>query len=321
MDNELEAFKQMNLADYAAAQGYELNKQKSSKNSLCYDHSSGDRVIIGRDATSGHGVYYSVRDDADNGTIIDFVQRRQGLNLGQARKELRPWAGIGNAPAPRFKPQPVPEPSTRDRAEQQRGLAACEIATTHKYLEGRGIEQETLEHFRGRVYTDQRGNAIFPHFDQEGISGLEIKNERFTGFSKGGEKGLWFHGPKPKDAERVVVCESAIDCMSHYQLQPSDKTLYVSTAGKMSPDAKENLQGLLNKYDQAEIVAAFDNDKDGQRFAQELADMAGRNITNGLPHDAKDWNDQLKLEQEREMDRWSGPRPRMGRDQEWEMEI
>lgn len=297
MDNELEAFKQMNLADYAAAQGYELNKQKSSKNSLCYDHSSGDRVIIGRDATSGHGVYYSVRDDADNGTIIDFVQRRQGLNLGQARKELRPWAGIGNAPAPRFKPQPVPEPSTRDRAEQQRGLAACEIATTHKYLEGRGIEQETLEHFRGRVYTDQRGNAIFPHFDQEGISGLEIKNERFTGFSKGGEKGLWFAGAaKP---QQIVFCESAIDCLSHYQLKPSDKTMYVSTGGKMSPGAKQSLESLLENHKDAQIVAAFDNDKQGHAFAQDLCDMAGREIKLDRP-ELKDWNEQLQREQERE---------------------
>lgn len=313
MNDELEQFKQLNLADYASAHGYTLNKQKSSKNALCYDHPNGDRVILGTDPKSGHSVYYSVRDDKDNGTIIDFVQKRQGLNLGQARKELRRWIGKGPRERPEIQPQPKPEPTTRDRAEQLRGLAACEqVAGQHKYLQSRGISPRTLDHFKERVFTDPRGNAIFPHYDQAGVSGLEIKNREFTGFSKGGEKGLWFHGPK--DPERIIVCESAIDCMSHYQIHKPEKTMYVSTAGKMSPEAKQNLKSLLDRNDQAQVVAAFDNDKDGRKFGQELAEIAGREVKNGLPKE-KDWNEQLKKEQELELER------KRARDREYEHEL
>jgi hypothetical protein len=298
MSNELEEMKRINIADYLIVQGYQLNKLKSSKNALCYDHPTGDRLIVGTDANSGHSIYCSVRDDNDNGTIIDLIQKRHGLNLGQVRKELRPW--IGRGPLDQLEiqtPQPRPEPATKDKVAQARGLAACErIGNHHEYLEGRGINPETLRHFRKRVFTDGRGNAIFPHFDALGVSGLEIKNARFTGFSKGGEKGLWLSGPA--DAERLVICESAIDSLSHYQLDHKtplrEKTLYVSTTGKLNPESRANLQRLLDKLETAEIVAGFDNDAGGDRLAVELQEMVGkREIIRHRPN-RKDWNEELQ---------------------------
>jgi len=297
MDSELDKMKQINIADYATSKGYTLNKLKSSQHSLCYDHSNGDRLLIGQDPKSGHSVYCSVRDDQDNGSIVDFVQKRQGLNLGQIRRELRPWIGAPSQ-RPEYTPQPQPKPVQKDRLQVQRGLATCDRVTQHKYLESRGIEQSTLKHFNSRVFADQRGNAIFPHYDSDGVCGLEIKNEKFTGFSKSGEKGLWFAGPK--EPERIVVCESAIDCISHYQLKPSKTTMYVSTGGKMSPAAKQSLETLLENNKDTEIVAAFDNDKAGREYAQNLCDMAEHEIKVDKP-ELKDWNEQLQHQvQERE---------------------
>ena len=91
---EIDDFKQqINLTEYAAAQGYVLDRSESSRNSVTMRGPGGDKIIIGRDASSGHWIYFSVRDDADNGTIIDFIQNRQRLDLGGARKALRPWVG------------------------------------------------------------------------------------------------------------------------------------------------------------------------------------------------------------------------------------
>ena len=47
-----------------------------------------DKIIIKRES-DGHYVYFNVRDDADNGTIIDFVLRRRSRSSGGVRKELR----------------------------------------------------------------------------------------------------------------------------------------------------------------------------------------------------------------------------------------
>ena len=38
-------------------------------------------------------VVIPVRDERDNGSVIDFVQHRDGGNLGDVRKELRAFLG------------------------------------------------------------------------------------------------------------------------------------------------------------------------------------------------------------------------------------
>ena len=48
-----------------------------------------------------------------------------------------------------------------------------------------------LDRFAGRIRRDDKGNAAFPHFDEKGLSGYELKNVGFTGFASGGKKALW----------------------------------------------------------------------------------------------------------------------------------
>jgi hypothetical protein len=91
--DELEDFKtNINLTEYAAGQGYVLDKKASSKNSAVLRKPDGDKIIIAR-RQNQHWIYFSVRDDSDNGSIIDFVQKRKGLKLGRVRQELRRWVG------------------------------------------------------------------------------------------------------------------------------------------------------------------------------------------------------------------------------------
>ena len=93
MDKELETFKtDIDLRAYAAALGYGLDRKASWRGSSVLRHPNGDKIIVKRDH-DGHFVYFSVRDENDNGSIIDFVQRRKAYNLGQVRQELRPWIG------------------------------------------------------------------------------------------------------------------------------------------------------------------------------------------------------------------------------------
>jgi hypothetical protein len=79
---------------YASAQGYTLDRRHSRRNSVAMRGPTGDQVIIACDDKSGDWSYFSVNDDQDNGTIIDFITHRRRLNLGAIRKELRPWAGL-----------------------------------------------------------------------------------------------------------------------------------------------------------------------------------------------------------------------------------
>ena len=114
---ELEQFKQqINLADYAQSQGYQLDRKKSSQKCLVLKDNQGDKILVGLDQTDNHYFYYSVRDDRDAGSIIDFVQRRKNLNLGEVRKELRPWINPSPSPtAPVNQPAPQPLPASKER--------------------------------------------------------------------------------------------------------------------------------------------------------------------------------------------------------------
>jgi len=83
----------INLVEFATSYGYVLDRRETSGNSAVMRHAGGDKIIVAR-AAHGHWVYFSVRDDADNGTIIDFIQHRnQGATLGHVRRELAAWSG------------------------------------------------------------------------------------------------------------------------------------------------------------------------------------------------------------------------------------
>jgi hypothetical protein len=85
------------------------------------------------------------RDDADNGTIIDFVQNRSNLRLGEVRKELRNWKDEPRAQGSKFIPRDKPQPINSDRLRVIKAVSGFKVAQKHDYLEKRGIKQSVLK--------------------------------------------------------------------------------------------------------------------------------------------------------------------------------
>src|SRR6267154_1091510 len=131
--DELETFKtNINLTEYAAASGYRLDRQASSRNSAVMVHPERDKIIIAVDRDR-HWIYFTIGGDTDNGSIIDFVQKRKGGNLGDVRRAL---------------------------------YAAMTSVDGHPYLLiERLIPSSVLAdlRFAGRIRIDVRRNAVFPH--------------------------------------------------------------------------------------------------------------------------------------------------------------
>lgn len=310
-DAELESFKTLiDLRAYAASRGYVLDRKESWRGSAAMRHAGGDKVIIKRDA-DGRYVFFSVHNDADHGTIIDFARHRLGLNLGEIRKELRPWIGrpAGNLPYSSL------HPVTKDRMRIERAYAGMDDARRHPYLETERAIPATLlqsERFAGRIRIDARGNAIFPHFDREGLCGFEIKNRGFTGFAGGGNKGLWLSHQEPDD-NSLIFCESSIDALSYAELFPDDRTRYASIAGQLSPNQRELMRTAAAAMPlNATVVAATDSDAQGGKLADEIQEAVGLTGRDDLscvlhqPDGFKDWSDQLRKRPLRYMP----PRPR-----------
>ena len=268
MDEELDAFKsRIDLREYAATLGYQLDRRESSRCSSIMRNAAGDKVVIKRNGGTGHFIYFSVRDDRDNGTIIDFVANRKRLSFGYLRKELRPWIGRSAASLPLFTPL---HPAPKDRAAVDRDYSRMKLAGRHPYLEQeRRIPPSLLSspRFVGRVRIDEHGNAVFPHFDLLGLCGFEKKNRGFTGFATGGTKGLWESHDLPDD-RCLMVAESAIDALSYAALFPDSRARYRSIGGQLNDQQPALIRAaIMDLPDGSEVIAATDNDDAGRKLA------------------------------------------------------
>ena len=304
-DSELEAFKrEIDLCQFAVSLGYEIDRRESWRGSTVLRRGA-DKIVVKRNGND-HYVFFSVRDDRDNGTVIDFLQRRQNLSLGAVRQILRPWVG---RPAI-FSQFSKLEPARADRMRVEGAYRRMAHAQRFPYLEHeRCVPAAVLlsPRFAGRMRIDCLGNTVFPHFDASGLCGYEIKNRGFTGFASGGQKGLWFSHIQPAD-RRLVVTESAIDALSYAALFPDaeDQTRYASLGGKPSSRQTALIPATIARLPAgAEIVAAFDADDAGRQFVEvireALASVAGKRgrsdliVKSQLPvQEGEDWNQVLQ---------------------------
>jgi hypothetical protein len=297
---EIEVFKRViDLRQFAVSLGYQVDQRESWTGSTVLRRGA-DKIVVKRNP-NGHYVFFSVRDDRDNGTIIDFLQGREKLSLGAVRQILRSW--IGKPDLPGFARL---EPTSKDRMRVESEYQRMAEAPQHPYLiHQRCLPEAVLSspRFAGRVRIDAHGNAVFPHFNGKGLCGYEIKNRGFTSFAAGGEKGLWFSRAYSED-RRLVLAESAIDGLSHAALFPDalDLTRYASLGGTPNSVQAGLVQATSGKLPEgSEIVAAFDADEPGRILVEVVRASVVRTGRSDLvfrvhlpDQQGEDWNDVLK---------------------------
>lgn len=303
MDQELERFKKIDLRSFAASRGYVKDTRESSAGCCMMRNSNGDKIAIIQNEKTGDWVYFCVKNKMDSGTILDFLKWRgyEG-HLGQVRKILREFSG---APIPEAYRFPTQRAIKKDRAAVLLAYHKAKLAGAVSYLTGRGLGPDVLAlpAFADRVRVDDRGNAIFPHWDKEGLSGYEVKNRGFTGFAAGGIKGLWY-SVASQDCKTLVFCESAIDALSYYVLNPppaGGEIRLFSIGGSLNESQPELIRAAMEKAPAGSVViAAFDDDEGGDNFAAQLRELAPPSVEvrRALPPQGmgKDWNDALKYQ-------------------------
>jgi hypothetical protein len=142
----------------------------------------------------------------------------------------------------------------------------------------------------GRLYADNRGNAVFVLLSKDGSRvGAELRGtcpqRPWRGMAPGSRKDAGYFAVPSLEAEGVVLCESAIDAISCACLHP--ELLCVSTAGARSDPA-----WLKDFIGACPVYCGFDADRTGDRMAE---DMTARypEISRLRPQ-AHDWNDTLR---------------------------
>lgn len=300
-DEAIDTFKrEINLVEYASACGYALLKQESSRSSAVMRSVNGDKIVIAK-SPHQHWIYFSVHDSSDNGTIVDFVlRRRAGNNFGRMRQELHGWLR-GTVLPDRRQPelQLALTPASKDRQRVLRMMHSMALVEEHRYLLSRGLPRAVTAspRFQGKILVDGRSNAVFPHYDEEGICGFEVKNRGFTGFAPGGERGLWRSNPLASDTA-IVLAESAIDALSYFGVGQTPAR-YFSTGGAWGSRTAELIQHEVARFPApAKVILAFDNDKQGHQYVRDvqeiLAAIPCEIITDLPPAPGTDWNDFLR---------------------------
>jgi hypothetical protein len=302
--NELEEFKtQIDLCDFACAWGgFAKDKKLSSRCSAVLRHPNGDKLIVAR-TPDRHHIYFNVHDVRDRGSIVDFVQSRDRVSLGSVRKLLRSYLGRSIVLPAGQEPTALGLiPSEFDvSAVQGKWLDAKPLPSFFAYLETeRQIHRSVLDDpkLNDRIRVDTRGNALFPHFSQDGLCGFEVKNKGWTGFAPGGLKGCWITRPDPADSQ-LLIFETAIDALSLASLEGTQGKRFVSTAGQMSPLQVDLLRAAIDKLPSLScILLCMDNDEGGDRMVASIRDALApysQLLREYRPaRRGQDWNDVLR---------------------------
>ena len=308
MDLELDRFKRMNLVEYAASRAYRLVGREpthgggwrgSTSSSLLLRHPTTNYKIVVRLDRDGHWTYFSVRDDRDNGTIIDFMRRRGAHTLAEVRQKLRTWSGCRPVPSLERIPGPIAR-ELHDRIALGGEFARARAAFNSHYLNSRGISPDTLscERFTGTWRLDRRSDLLFPHRDgrgPDGICGFERKNARFAGFSAGGTKTIWSSNAKDDDT-KLVFTEAVIDAFSYHQIHQDPRARYASTGGSFGErQARHIVRAVAQMTIGGTVITATDNDDAGERLAERIGALAGEvTVVRHRSPVGKDWNDYLQ---------------------------
>jgi hypothetical protein len=201
---------------------------------------------------------------------------------------------------------PAASPTTENDAAQQYKSNQLRLPKTNlaqldrvrRYLtERRQLAPHLLEPLveAGKLYADQRGNAVFLMVagkDNHPI-GAELRGtgwRTWRGLAPGTRKDLGYFWIGAPSSERIVLCESAIDTISCFQLHAMglhSSCLCISTAGVRS--YLPWLPPLIARG--YAIYCGFDIDRPGETAAYRLINR--HPDTKRLRPPAHDWNDAL----------------------------
>jgi hypothetical protein len=172
-----------------------------------------------------------------------------------------------------------------------------------RYLrERRRLSAEILASLidKGKLYADSRGNAVFLMVAGKPNRpiGAELRgtgSRVWRGLAPGTRRDAGYFWIGQPNSQRIVLCESAIDAISCFQLQTKNSAdlgrqcICISTAGVRS-DAPWLRPLLARGY---EIYCGFDTDEAGESASRRI--IASHPSVLRLRPPQHDWNDTLTV--------------------------
>ena len=247
------------------------------------------------------------------GRAISFVKQFYGLSYPDAMSLLLGDDLGGSYPAAKEKvPAPAKPFVLPPQSESMRRVYAY-------LLQKRCIDREILNSFvrkrliyesceRSKDGTKEYHNAVFVGFDEHGVPchghkrGLYTMGQGYRGNIEGSDPQHSFHYLGGDDT--LYVFEAPIDLLSYISLFPDgwQEHNYVACCGTSSIPVLEMLRQLPQLR---QVYLCLDNDAAGHAASERMAALLEEHDLNAvrLVPQQKDWNDDLKAEQENNMER------------------
>ncbi|MET3114876.1 hypothetical protein AAKU52_002616 [Pedobacter sp. CG_S7] len=311
---------EISIIELAQSIGYSMTtawaKSKRSGNFPCLENQAGDRIYIKHPQDNQRMRFQNVDISSDEGDIVAFVKNRIDTDFKSVRNQYSNELGAINAVLYNY--LNIPEQTRNEYRKvstdgnilktgtSDEGVFNKELFRLHKltdtaWLNHRGIDQDTLkaEIFKDKIYNIQNPiirdgefkghssfiNTGFPYQESltGNIVGLEERNFDFKGHGVNSNKnvGVWFTNP-PNKIDNVVLVESALDALSHYQLKKPENVIYFSSGGQLTTEQVQTINKVLKEtkiHTETKILLGHDKDKDGAMYDLKfIADMAAYRV-------------------------------------------
>ena len=272
-----------------------------------------DKRLTSDHSITVHGNEWYDHAAERGGHAISFVQNFYGLTYPEAvTRLLKGEQGEVYIPAEKKEKEPPKEFALPPSNQAMRRVYAY-------LLQQRHISREVLSAFaqKGLIYESRElsidqtkvyHNAVFVGFDEHGVPrhghkrGLYTIGKSYRGNIEGSDPRHSFHYLGGDDT--LYVFEAPIDLLSYLSLFPEgwQEHNYVACCGTSSIPVLEMLRQLPQLR---QVYLCLDNDAAGHAASErmgKLLEERGISAERLVPQ-KKDWNDDLKAEQENKMER------------------
>ncbi|WP_311319478.1 DUF3991 and toprim domain-containing protein [Rhizobium sp. CB3060] len=273
--------------------GFAVDLRESTRRAVKFRR-DGDIIIVIHD---GKGWFDPLGDAEAKGDVFSLMKYLDGVSFPEGLRRVAELVGYRFAepawqPTPKQRAQIIPIGERWGRRRKPwRG------SPTWKYLaDDRLVPDDIL-----RVVIRQEllregpyGSVWAAHVDDAGlVTGWEERGPHWRGFASGGAKVLFRMGSS--DAIRACVTEAAIDAMSLAAIEDARiDSVYLSTGGGWAPATETAIRTLANRPGM-QLVAATDNNLQGEVYAGRIEAIAGRSgcAFERLRPMTGDWNEDL----------------------------
>lgn len=252
--------------------------------------------------------FFDHNAEKGGGGALDLTLHLMGRDFKQASaadfRAATKWLGAVNQAmanaSERVAQNPVrPFDESASKPQQPPVPDASHLARVRWYLsEQRAVPASLVDRAigKGLIFADDKANVVFRLRDE---TLNEVGYEKRGTYDKPyhgvvGSKGLFFIGSGQSKVAAFV--ESGIEALSYKALNPT--ALVISTTGNAIELPEKMGRVLLDRG--FKVLAAFNADLDGDRFAQRFAERLDRAVTRDRPNEqvGKDWNLVLRAQRD-----------------------